>query len=338
MTRSWPLRRALVFMGGSRAIASAFQRTVTGNLKALATAGVLVPKAGRRPNKPNAVSHHRLAAPADPSWQALQSEVRDATSDTMLLMVPGLLRAGGVTARHAAVVDQLSAIADEVVVASVVADQLTLINEHYLHLVATWRTSARLENLAWKLSSHDMFVHEQLLRPWYREPAVRYLAITLSDYHSGNPLQVVLEAAGMVVPELGESVPPLPALGPTGVEANRLLTTYLRALAPDFKPDSPQVAAISRTALTRAEGMGWCTPPFWGWTAETAERAVARFAASNERFAHEVWDADWPLAAPVEQPNTQVDFLDLDFQVVDQIQHYVLTTATRVAVRLEGAE
>jgi hypothetical protein len=225
-----------------------------------------------------------------------------------------------------------------VVVVSVVADQLTLINEHYLHLVATWRTSARLEKVAWKLSTHEMFVHEHLLLPWFREEAVRYLAVTLSDYASGNPLQNVLEAAGVAVPDLGESAPPLPVLGPTGVEANRLLSTYVRAAARGFRPDLPQVTALSRTALARAESMGWCADPFWGWTADTAERAAERFEASNDRFAQEVWGTDWPLPAVVDRPNTQIDFLDLDYQDVDQIQHYVLMTANRVAAKLGAAE
>ena len=71
---------------------------------------------------------------------------------------------------------------------SVVADQLTLINEYYLHHVATWRTSARLENMVSKLFHNEVFVHERLLRPWYEEPAVRYVAIPHNEY-TGEPAE-----------------------------------------------------------------------------------------------------------------------------------------------------
>ena len=139
-------------------------------------------------------------------------------------------------------------------------------------------------------------------------------------------------------PKSARALPPLPVLGPTGVEANRLLTTYLRAEAPGFRPDSPPVAALSRTALSRAEGLGWCMDPFWGWTSEAAALAAERFENSNNRFAREVWGTDWPIALPVDQVNTQIDFLDLDFQVVHEIEHFVLVTANRVASRVEAAE
>jgi len=328
------VRRLVVFIGGSRSSASTFQRTLARSLKQVAGAGVLVPKAGRRANKPTAVSHQRLANPKDSSWQDLRAEVDQSPADTVLVMIPGLLKGDDSHARHEAVVHCMSGVADEIVVASVVTDQLGLINEQYLHLIANWRTSARLENDAWKLATNDTYVHEYMLRPWYRDSAVRYVGVPSTDYTAGNPVQAVLSAAGVETPDLGEAVPPPATLGPRGVEANRLLTTFLRAEAPGFKPDSPKVAAMSKAALTRADHMGWCARPFWGWTTSSAQRAADRFASSNHRFATEIWGTDWPLPVEVDRPCTQIDFLDLDFEVVDQIQNYVLNTANRVAVRL----
>jgi hypothetical protein len=333
MTR---VRRAVVFIGGSRDIATALQRAITGNVRGLARAGIFVPKAGRRSTTLNGISHQRLAAPGGPEWQDLEVELSGATEDTVLLVIPALLRMGGAVARHRAVVDQLNALADEVEVVSVVADQLTLINEYYLHHVATWRTSARLENLVSKLFHNEVFVHERLLRPWYEEAAVRYLAIPHNEF-AGDPLQAVLQSVGVSWPaDPGPIVGPV-TLGPVGVEANRLLATYLRAEVPDFRPDARPVVAASRAGLSRVEKLGWCVDDFWGWTPRATKKVLGRFDASNHRFAKAVWGTDWPLAYPLERPGNQVDFLDLDIQTIDQVHHYVVSMAGRVAAQLEGA-
>ena len=318
-------------------MASALKHAVSSNIRTLARAGVVVPRAGRRESNLNGLSHQRIATMGAPGWRALESEIGEASGDTVLLVVPALLRMGGATARHRAVVSQLSALADEVCVVSVVADQLTLINEYYLHHVATWRTSARLENLVPRIFHNEIFVHERLLRPWYDEGSVRFVAVPLSEYVAGNPLQVVLRAAGVDVSDPVASAPALPTLGSVGVEANRLLATYLRAEIPGFKPDAPAVAAASRSGLTRAEKLGWCADEFWGWTPRAAKKALARFDASNHRFARAVWSTDWPEAYPLERACTQADFLDLDVQVVDQVQRYVVGMAGRVAGQLEAA-
>jgi hypothetical protein len=334
MTR---VRRAVVFLGGSRDIATDLQRALMGNLGALGRRGVLVPKAGRRTTTANGVSHQRLGTPGAPDWLDLESELTDATADTALLVIPGLLKLGGAMTRHRAVVDRLSGLADEVTVVSIVADQLTLINQYYLHHVATWRTSVRLENLVGKLFHNDIFVHERLLRPWYEESPLRYIAVPYDQYAAANPVQVVLHAAGVELPDDAVAAAPTTVtLGSVGVEANRLLATYLRAEIPDFRPDAKPVVAASRAGLARAEKLGWCADDFWGWTPRAANKVLARFDASNHRFARAVWGTDWPLAYPLERPNTQLDFLDLDIQVVDQVHDYVVSMAGRLATQLEG--
>jgi hypothetical protein len=333
MTR---VRRAVVFIGGSRDIATSLQRAVTGNVRGLARAGVVVPKAGRRATNRGGISHQKLATPGGPDWQSLQQELGDASGETVLLVIPALLRMGGATARHRAVVAQLNAVAEEVHVVSVVADQLTLINEYYVHHVSTWRTSARLEAMVSKLFHNEVFVHERLLRPWYEEADVRYVAVPYARYAAGNPLQVVLQAAGVSMPDPPGPTPGAVTLGPVGVEANRLLATYLRAVVPDFRPDARPVAGASRAALSRAEKLGWCADEFWGWTPRAVTKVLGRFDASNHRFARTVWGTDWPLAYPVERAGTQLDFLDLEVPVIDAIHDYVVSTAGRLAAELEG--
>lgn len=334
------MRRVVVFVGGSRDIAGALQRTVPACLDGLTRAGVVVPTAGRRTSSFNGLSHQRLAAMGEPGWAALRRELTDSDGHTALLIVPALLRTGGATARQRAVVAQLTAIADEVSVVSVVADQLTLINDYYLHHVTTWRTSGRLDSVAPRLFHNEVFVHEKLLRPWYEDASVRYVAVPLPDYRAGNPVRVVLQAAGATLPDDVASSPAVrvPTLGSVGVEANRLLATYLRAELPGFQPDSSTVAAVSRSGLERAAKLGWCADEFWGWTRRTATKALGRFDASNHRFAKAVWGTDWPLPYPLDRPCSRVDFLDLDAEVTDQVQRYVVGMAARTARHLASAK
>lgn len=329
------MRRAVVFIGGSRDIATTLQLAVAANVRSLARDGILVPASGRRGSGRGGMLHQRLTAPGGPDWAALAQELRETDAGTVLLVVPGLLRMGGATARHRAIVEQLHELADEVHVVSVVADQLTLINEYYLHHVATWRASSRLDAMVGKLFHNEVFVHERLLRPWYEQSSVRYVAVPHNVYAGGDPIQVVLAAAGVELRTAPPPVAPGLTLGSVGVEANRLLATYLRAEVPDFRPDEKPVVAASRVALARAERLGWCADAFWGWTPRAATKALGRFDASNHRFAKAVWGTDWPLAYPLERESTQADFLDLDIQTVDAIHHYVMSTAARLVDALE---
>ncbi len=109
------------------------------------------------------------------------------------------------------------------------------------------------------------------------------------------------------------------------------LPTYIRAEIPGFTADDDGVAAARRAGLARAEKLGWCADPFWGWTAAAAERAIGHFDAANHRFARTVWGTDWTLGYPIERRSTRVDFLDLDFQLVDQVQRYIVALADKVA-------
>lgn len=333
------MRRVVVFVGGSHYIAAALQRTVPACLDGLSRAGVVVPTTGRRTSAANGLSHQRLAAMGEPGWAALRSELAESEANTVLLIVPALLRTGRAAARQRAVVAQLSALADEVRVVSVVADQLTLINDYYLHHVATWRTSGRLDTLAARLIHNEGFVHERLLRPWYQDAAVRYTAVPLPEYLAVHPVRAVLGAAGVELPADVAASPVAPAwtLGAVGVEANRLLSTYLRAEIPGFQPDASALVAASHSGLARADKAGWCADEFWGWTRRSAKKARARFDASNDRFARAVWGTDWPLPYPLDRPCTQLDFLDLDAEVIDQVQRYVVSMVARVARNLQAA-
>lgn len=327
------MRRVVVFMGGSPDVVSALHQSLPGTISSLGREGVLVPKAGRTGNKTTGLSHQPLATKSGGAWPAVQAEARASDAETVLLVIPGLLRLGATTARRLPILRKLATLGDQVVLVSVVGEQLTMINDFYLSRVATWRIARRLETSVQRLIDNEAFVHETLLRPWYEDRSVRYVALPLPFFTAGNPIVSVLAAASVTI--TGDLPRPaaddLPKLGSVGVEANRLLAMYLRAEIPGMRYDDEGVPAASLSGLSRAQKLGWCADRFWGWTPRAVEKALGRFDASNNRFAQAVWGTDWTLTYPVERPCTQVDFLDLDFPVVDQIHRYVMSMADKVA-------
>lgn len=315
----------VVFIGGSRDIAAAVQRALPSSVMALARSGVVIPKTGRRHYKGNGFTHQKLATGGAAMWNELTTELRGSNAQTVLLVVPALLKLSSGEERRP-LVKRLRSLGDDVCVVSVVSDQLTLINESYLQQVATWRISRRLDKQATRMLNGDTFLHETLLRPWYENEALRFAAVPAPDFAEVHPVTAALRAAGVEAPDL--ELVPTPGehkLGPIGVEANRLLATYLRTEIPDFKPEG-RATVVNNAALVRADKLGWCGNDFWGWTPKSAAKALARYDASNHRFARAVWGTDWPLPYPLGRPSTQVDFLDLDAPTVDQVYRYVVET------------
>jgi hypothetical protein len=321
-------------MGGPRAATVAVQRTLPGLVGALAEGGVVVPESGRVDSTDGGFSHQSLEAGPTGGWAALRSELDAAAGDSALLVIPGLVRIGSAATHRLAMLAELSALSDDVFLVSVIGDQLTLLNDLYLQQVASWRMSKRLAGAVPRLLTNVLLDHETSLRPWYAGTRARYIAIPMTGFMAENPVAAILEAAGVEVPA---GPPPDTAtaplrLGPIGVEANRLLSTYLRAEVADFRPDDPRIAAASRVALTRADRLDWCGNTFWGFTRRAAEKVLARYEVSNHRFARAVWGTDWMLPYPLERACTQVNFLDLDVQVIDQVHRFVLAMAEEVSL------
>jgi hypothetical protein len=324
-------------MGGPRDATAAVQRTLPGLVETLAEVGVVVPESGRVDSPGGGFSHQPLEAGPIAGWAALRSELDAAPGDSALLVIPGLVRIGSAATHRLAMLAELSALAGDVFLVSVVGDQLTLLNDLYLQQVASWRMSKRLAGAVSRLLTNVLLDHETSLRPWYADNRARYAAVPMSGFMAENPVAAVLHAAGVDVPA---GLPPATAaaplrLGPIGVEANRLLSTYLRAEVADFRPDDPGIAAASRVALTRADRLDWCGNTFWGFTRRAAEKVLARYEVSNHRFARAVWGTDWTLPYPLERACTQVDFLDLDVKVIDQVHRFVLAMAEKVSHDLQ---
>ena len=328
--------RIVVFMGGSREAMAMVQRGLAGARDDLARAGVVVPSAGRRSHEANSVAHLALGGGSSKAWSDLDAELQAGGADTALLVMPGLLRLERADPRRTEIATRLAALGSDLCFVSVIGDQLTMINSFYLHQVLTWRVSSRLEPFARRQRTNLQLRYDTLLEPWYDEGPGRYAPLPLTDLDVQHPVAAILRAAGATL-ERGLDVSDVSRptrLGPVGVEANRLLGAYIRAVFSSLETERQQLAA-TRTALLRAEKLGWCAEAFWGWTPAAAAEAVAHVDPSNQRFARAVWGTDWPLAYPLDREGNQQDFLDLDLKTVDQVHRYVMSIAEKVA---EGEE
>lgn len=327
----------LVFMGGSREIVTTTQRALWRSLDALARQRVLVPQAGRSSADPRQISHQLLLADdgGDVAWGRLHDEVESGDADTVLLVLPGLVQPRDSDERHRLLVDRLTAVASDVVLVTVVADQLTLMNDAYVALVGAWRTASRLAATVPQMLQSGLFDHEQLLRPWLGEEKLTCTAIPWQRLRRNDPVACLLDSIGVAYEPVGrtgeEDAPPL---GPIAVEANRLLTAYLRGAMPDLSPADPAVLTVGATVAQRASRNGWSNTAFWGFDATLAGETIERFRAGNDRFARAVWDSDWMLGYPVDRACTAVDMLDLEPAVVEQIHRYVGNVTQTLTERL----
>lgn len=329
--------RVVVFLGGTRTSCADVQLAVAASRDQLAAMGVAVPATGSRTSRHHGLSHGGLQRPDAAVWLSLKQEIEQSNGDVALLIAPALLQTA--PDDQPVLGDLLRSLGSDVALVAVVDEQLTVVNDRYRQLVAGWQVSKRLAQLASSMLRHSSLDLDATLRPWYTQRSLSFAAIPASELRGGNPLVPVLSAVGIEVPQELTATPmrPPPRLGRIGVEANRLLTGYLRASDPGFKPGRMQTMAASRSALVRAQQLGWCRDDFWGWTTRPAGEAVARFDAGNHRFARAVWGTDWTIPYPLERACSQTDILDLGVHVIDAIYEFVNDTADRVS-NGEGGE
>jgi hypothetical protein len=185
-----------------------------------------------------------------------------------------------------------------------------------------------------KYRARRLFDYEALLRPWYADKALQFVALPFTGSRDVDPLAELLRVAGVVDKAealISETDDVNASLGPVGIEAARLLGTYLRGTFPDF--DSEELAAkkLYRISSSRAQGHGWCDESYWGWTPHTAAQTAEYIAPSNNRFAHDVWGTDWELPMPVDTPTSVARLLDLPPPILEKITRFVFALTGRFA-------
>jgi hypothetical protein len=331
----------LIHAGAPKTATTFIQRGLQSNTDLLAGKGVYLPKTGRLELEPNAVCHHHLAwalmspgryAGSANGWQALAEELSTVDAPTVILSSEAFSRvasrAGGAElVEHAA-----KQICPSVTIAYFVRNQLSLINSLYGQRVKSLRFVQTFDYHTKHYRGRRLFNYRELLAPWYENGSVGFAAVPFTGSRDVDPLVALLDVAGI---DLGgaelvhEKEEVNSSLGPVGIEAARLLGSYLRGLFPDFDSEELASKKLYRLSSSRAQHNGWCDESFWGWTPETAAQTVDYFAESNSTFAQGVWGHDWDIEMPVDKATSAVRLLDLDPPTIERIHRYVFSLADR---------
>ncbi len=342
------MSRLVVHVGPPKTASTFFQHGLFENAQLLADHDVYLPVAGRSELSPRGVSHHHLGwelagnpmyRPASGGWSALLAETADVQAETILIsseILGWILPVDGMAERLR---DRLLSLGRPVTIVYVVRDQLSLINSSYAQDVKQLQDVQPFgRHVAGLLARRDLDL-ERLTAYWYESPDFEFVAVPFTCLSEPDPLVVLLRAAGIDIAAgklLVGSEPVNVSLGPTAVEAFRLLRAYLHGLHPGLSGNDMAVRRLYRVAARRARELGWCEDAYWGWPPPLAARAAEQLAPSNERFAQAVWGTSWPLPLPVDRPQARAQLLRLPSDELDRVHDFVITMARRYATLRSG--
>jgi hypothetical protein len=342
--------RSIVIHAGAPKTATTYvQRGLHSNREMLAANGVHLPMTGRLEMEPFAVCHHHLAwsliSPDQYSgkknpWPALADEINEVDAPVVILSSEAFSRVASTGDGADRVVAAVQQLGGSATIVYFVRNQLSLINSLYGQRVKSFRVVEDFDTHARRYRGRRLFDYVELLRPWYANDAVRFVALPFTGSRDVDPLAELLRVARVedrADALVSETDDVNASLGPVGIEAARLLGCFLRGKFPDF--DSEELAAkkLYRISSSRAQSNGWCDESYWGWTPRTAAQTAEYFAASNHRFAHDVWGSDWDLPMPVDTQRSSVRLLDLPPPILEKINRYVFGLTNRFAALREAA-
>lgn len=344
------VERILIHAGAPKTATTFIQRGLFSNRDLLADHGVYLPTTGRLELEPNAVCHHHLAwalisprayRDSPQGWEALAEELAAVDAPLVILSSEAFSRVASKGDGAAVVTEAARALGGSVTIAYFVRNQLSLMNSLYGQRVKSLRMVESFDYHTDNFRSRRLFDYEALCKPWYDDDSVDFAAVPFTGDRDVDPLAELLGAAGIDLAGVElhhEAADVNSSLGPVGIEAARLLGSYLRGQFPDFDYEENAAKKLYRLSSTRAQTNGWCDESFWGWTARTAADTVDYFAPANDRFARVVWGAGWDIPMPVDQETAAVRLLDLEPPTIEKIQRYVFSLAARFAsLRTEPA-
>jgi hypothetical protein len=337
------VERILIHAGAPKTATTFIQRGLHSNRDLLGELGVYLPTTGRLELEPNAVCHHHLAwALISPhkyvgsrnGWSALGEELAKVDTPVVILSSEAFSRVASRSGGADLVAAAAKEICDSVTIVYFVRNQLSLMNSLYGQRVKSLRMVQSFDYHTHHYRGRRLFDYHALLEPWYTNESLGFEAVRFTGSRDVDPLAGLLAVAGLDVSDrtlVQEKDDVNSSLGPVGIEAARLLGSYLRGLYPDFDSEEMASKKLYRLSSTRAQNSGWCDESFWGWTPETAADTAAYFAPSNDEFARAVWGSDWDIAMPVEKETSAVRLLDLDPPTIERIHRYVFSLAGRFA-------
>lgn len=331
----------LIHAGAPKTATTYIQRGLHSNRELLTSAGVYLPTTGRLELEPNAVCHHHLAwallspnryAGSPQGWPALAEELSSVNERVVILSSEAFSRVASKGIGADLVANAAKAICDSVTIVYFVRNQLSLMNSLYGQRVKSLRVVHDFDVHTETYRDRRLFDYEALLKPWYTNDAVQLTAVPFTGDRTIDPLAALLDVADVDVgdaPLIAEKDDVNLSLGPTGIEAARLLGAFLRGTYDDFDSEEMASKRLYRHSSSRAQSNGWCDESFWGWTPTTAAETVDYFMPSNHRFARDVWGADWDIAMPVDKETATARLLDLPPPTIEKVNRFVFSLAHR---------
>lgn len=341
------MTRLVVHMGAQQTTSPGFHKSLYASSAELLKHGVLLPMSGRQDPAAHAVRHQLLAWSFDPDgdhpydptvWDELTEEIAASPAGTVLVTSELLAAVAADPATAPLLRERLHALSDDVTLVFLARDQLELLNDLYCQRVRTLELTCDFDT--YLSSSPDVEVYDLTasFRRWYDDRGVRFVAMPWDPGSGADALPALLSLAGVDVPAeaLAHSESEEEPLGPVGLEANRLLGSYLRGRFPDFRYGEAATRRLRRKAATVSQTYHWdrrggdgpesqlLTAEFWGWTHEQAARWAARYAPSNETFARAAWGGSWTVAAPVDRDREVAELVELDPMSVNQVHRYLI--------------
>lgn len=340
----------MIHAGAPKTATTYIQRGLDSNRDLLAGHGIYLPRTGRLELEPNAVSHHHLAwallsperyAGSPNGWSALAQELAGVEAPVVVLSSEVFSRVASRKDGADLVARAARELCDSVTVLYFVRNQLSLMNSLYGQRVKSLRMVESFDSHTRIFRGRRLFDYEALLKPWYENDSLSFEAVPFSGSRDVDPLAALLRVAGVDVEAVAlphEQDDVNSSLGPVGIEAARLLGSYLRGTFPDFDYEEMASKKLYRISSSRAQSSGWCDESYWGWTPETAIETAEFFAAANDRFAHDVWGSDWAIPMPVDKAHSAVRLLELPPSTIQKVHRFVFSLSQRFArLRSEAA-
>ncbi len=335
------VERILIHAGAPKTATTFIQRGLHSNRDLLSSKGVYLPMTGRLELEPNALCHHHLAwalispdkyVGSPQGWPALIEELAGVDAPTVILSSEVFSRVASRAGGAELVAAAARQVCDSVTIVYFVRNQLAMMNSLYGQRVKSLKMVESFEYHTKVYRGRRLFDFEALLAPWYTNTDLDFEALPFTGSRDVDPLEELLHVAGLDLeghPLIQERDDVNASLGPVGIEAARLLGSYLRGTFPDFDSEEMAAKMLYRLSSSRAQRSGWCDESFWGWTPVTAADTAAYFAPANDRFSRAVWGTDWPIPLPVDKDTSAVRLLDLDPPTIEKIHRYVFGLAKR---------
>lgn len=259
-------------------------------------------------------------------WGSLAEEIDASTAHTVLLSSELFAPVAADKATAPLLRERLHALSDDVTVVLLVRDQLSLLNGLYCQRVRALELTCDFNTYVADSPDSDVYALAESFASWYTDADIRFLSMTWDPCAGQDTLASLLDLAGIVVPleALSPGEIESESIGPVSVEADRLLGSYLRGRFPEFRPGEPATRRLRRRTSVASRTNEWDHDVFWGWSPEQAADATARYEASNQEFAHQVWGEAWPLTSPVERRRQVAQLVELDPSVVNRVHRYLL--------------